>query len=143
MQRDGGPGGGGLGHGTGGSFTGPAQSLEILGDFAYCYTGVVGVADTELSVVDTNTGNYYMMASIQAYSSMVANERYLLKVKLNGTTVLETVTHLGVPDPQYSDQSPFLILIPAYTQLEVTLENQEESNTNNWTVSITGRIYRG
>ena len=137
-----GPGGGGP-VGFANSFTGPATSLEVLGNFAYCYTGVVAVADTELSVVDTHTGNYYMMASIQAYSSMVANERYLLKVKLNGATVLETVTHLGVPDPQYSDQSPFLILIPAYTQVEVTLENQEESNPNNWTVSVTGEIFRG
>ena len=126
---------------TGGAFTGPASSLEILDNFAYCYTGVVGVAGTELSVVDTNTGNYYMLAKIQAYSPMVANERYLLKIKLNGSTVVSTVTHLGVPAPQYSDQSPFLILIPSYTRLEVTLENQEESNPNNWTVSISGRVY--
>jgi len=133
---------GGAGNPVGGSFTGPAESLEVLGEFAYAYSGTVGVDNTEKALIDTHTGNYYMMASIQAFTAMTANERYLLRVKLNGVTVLETVTHLGIPDPQYSDQSPFLIVIPSYTDLQVTLENQEEVNTNNWTVSVTGRIYR-
>jgi len=139
----GGGGGGGTIVGASNSFTGPAKSLEILGDFAYAYSGVVGVANTELALIDAHTGNFSLMARVQAFSSMTANERYIIRIKLNEITVLETITHLGTPNPQYSDQAPFLILIPSYTDLEITLVNQEEVNTNNWTVSVTGRIYRG
>ena len=44
MQRDGGPGGaGGAGNPTGGSFTGPAEALEIVGNHAYAYSGGIAL----------------------------------------------------------------------------------------------------
>ena len=69
MQRDGGPGpGGGPGGGgnpTGGSFTGAAQALEIIGDHAYGYSGVLDINGTETDMLSFTSGNFYFVGTVQ------------------------------------------------------------------------------
>ena len=151
MQRDGGPGSGGGpgggagGLGSGGSFTGAAEALEVVGDFAYAYSGVVAVGDAGQNVPSTllkfTTGNYLFVGTWQYFRGIPSNQGhdYIQKLMLNGTTVLE-VDDTG--SNIFEHDSP-LIIIPPYTEVEATSQNATSGADNNVVFTLTGRIYRG
>ena len=59
MAPIGGPTGGGQsGFGSGGSFTGPAEALEIIGNHAYAYSGTFEATTAEQTALDFTSGNY-------------------------------------------------------------------------------------
>jgi len=143
MQRDGGPGAGG--NPTGGSFTGPAEALEIVLDFAYAYSGVVAVGTGGQSVPVTmnkfTTGNYLFVGKFQWYRGTQSNSGmdYMHKVKLNGATILEIEDSASTSFEQDSAD----LVIPAYTEVEATSQNDTSAADNNIAFTFTGRIYRG
>ena len=148
MQRDGGPGAGGAGNPTGASFTGPAESLEILGDHGYAYnsTGTEAPFAGMTTMLSFTSGNYYLVGewtvcgavNISASSDTGGIDQFYLSY--NGTTIQSLKT-----DTQQED-SPTLytvpIIIPPYT--EVVCQAVSSLNTNSWVISqnIIGRIYR-
>ena len=144
MQRDGGPGGaGGAGNPTGGSFTGPAEALEIIGDHAYGVSGLVsagavqGTPDTLLSFT---TGNYYFVGIIQFYyATDSGSDDYVYSVKLNGNTVIRYLV-AGATTTYWHDNQ---IIIPPYTEVICDATNVSASTALDQAALMTGRIYRG
>ena len=66
MAPIGGPTGGGqAGFGSGGSFTGPAEALEVIGDHAYAYSGMFPGSNTSQQAFNFTTGNYYFVGDVQ------------------------------------------------------------------------------
>ena len=59
---------GGAGNPVGGSFTGPAEALEIIGDHAYAYSGAVALDNTtnENTYIKFTSGNYYFVGTMQS-----------------------------------------------------------------------------
>jgi len=138
-----GGGGGPLGF-AGGSFTGPAEALELTLDFAYAYSGVVavggggqGVAQT---LLDFTSGNYLFVGKFQWYRGTQANQGmdYMHKIKLNGTTILEIEDSASTAFEQDSAD----VIIPPYTKVETTSQNDTSGTNNNISFTFTGRIYR-
>ena len=141
MQRDGGPGGaGGAGNPTGGSFTGPAQALEIVGDHAYAYSGIIndnGTGAANATMFSFTSGNYYTVASLDLLTDAKAGENVFVEMTLNGAVVYK-----GVWDdtPAKANARPLVtFIIPSYT--EVVFKWGCSSNKNA-TAVITARIYR-
>jgi len=129
---------GGAGNPVGGSFTGPAQSIEVIGNHMYAVSGAVNFDDTETTCVEATTGNYYSYAYIQVGISEVSSDNVFLRVYLNGALVfLHTVG-----DTQKIDRiQPIRIVIPSYTEFKVTMTNQDDT-VRSATVITTGSIYR-
>jgi len=139
----------GGGNPVGGSFTGPAEALEIVGDstgehkFAYAYSGVVAVGSSGQNIPSTllkfTTGNYLFVGTFQYFRGIPGNQGhdYIQKLKLNGTTVIE-VDDTG--SNVFEHDSP-LIIIPPYTEVEATSQNATTGLDNNIDFTITGRIY--
>ena len=138
---------GGAGNPVGGSFTGPAQALEIAGDFAYAYNEV-GTAQLQsiTNTLEFTTGNYLFVGewtvsgsvNIDGISANGGIDQFYLK--LNGSTVMTLRT-----DTKEEDMPPSLVvpvIIPAYTEVEVSAVCELENDA--WVVSnsLTGRIYR-
>jgi len=144
MQRDGGPGGpAGGGNPTGGSFTGPAEALEILGDHAYAYSGAVttvGTGSANTTASKFKTGNFYFVGTLSAQNDSTADVTSFLDVTLNGTPVVDIRYRPGGLSAITMD-FPLPIIIPPYTDVEVNVGINSGSNI--WTTQITGRIYRG
>ena len=146
MQRDGGPGGaGGAGNPTGGSFTGPALALEIIGDFIYGFSGSVAVSSTETNLLNHRTGNYYVVGNWfahfnQASADPVATEDFRFVIYLNETQIaaIETSDSQGSSRNTVQD-----IIIPPYTILRISARNYEGNVTEPVGAVLTGRIYRG
>jgi len=146
MGLDGGGGGGGGILGVTGSFTGPAQALEIIRDFAYAYSGIIPVGPTETTMLDFQTGNYLFVGTIQFLYASQADaapaDDVFYKMEMNGTSVLQYVETGYASSSSRSPHDPVNIIIPPYTEIKVTSE-MGTSNTINQTVIITGRVYRG
>ena len=134
----------GGGNPTGGSFTGPAQALEIIGNHAYAYSGIITagtVQDAETTYLDFTTGSAYTAVRLQWYTDAASSDNFQLKVKMNGTTILTSeVFSITANDP--AGYTPIELIIPAYTQFEVTIANTQASNARDSAVILTGRIYR-
>lgn len=147
MQRDGGPGGaGGAGNPTGGSFTGPANALDIYGDFAAAYTGSIEATQSPTEVINFTSGNFLFVGRLffsgyfkpttpqnggQGTAIIQFNESTIAILKNDGETEAS-------PTFSWVD-----IIIPAYTKVTVNIESNSADTDFLASVSITGRIYRG
>jgi len=149
MQRDGGPGGaGGAGNPTGGSFTGPALALEIIGDHIFGYSGQIAASTTGQNALKFNTGNYYAVVTVEFSGYMSPGDPTNgttgnAMISLNDTIVGELRTAMDISvsgNPQNSDCQ---IIIPAYTEFKVSVDAGANSAAKLATISVTGRIYRG
>jgi len=140
MQRDGGPGGGAGGLGSGGSFTGPAEALEIYGDFAAAYSGQVtdaasGAADT--TVLNFRTGNYIFVGAITWVTNYQGGNDTFINISLNGNGIYVATYDT---DPHLVNDQPFDLVIPAYT--EVSFKWGVTAVTRELCALLVGRIYR-
>ena len=150
MQRDGGPGGpggpGGAGNPVGGSFTGPAQALEIIGDHCFCYPGEFTATTATTTRMQFTTGNFYTVGVMRlaGYTDMgspSSGTTASARVKLNGTTVICMKTDGAEEDQPFSDTAD--LIIPPYTEVQVTSDSVSTSVDADGSLSFTGRIYRG
>jgi len=137
---------GGAGNPVGGIFTGPAEALEIIGDHAYAFANVVGASASALTRFDFTSGNYYFVGRVTCNGSAditgVGNgNTTVFALSFNGTEVcrMKTETEAGGPEEStvYND-----IIIPPYTQVELTSISNGNDATRKTSCILTGRIYR-
>ena len=141
MQRDGGPGGGAGGLGSGGSFTGAAEALEIVGDFSFAYSGAVTITSAAYTTaLSFTSGNYLAVTGLQVGTVDVTGADLFYKIKLNGTVILEQANNN--PAGTGADPTPIRIVIPPYTQVEISGKRGSGSDYDVY-FNLTGRIYRG
>jgi len=142
----GGGGGGGI-VGVGNSFTGPAQSLEIIGDHAYAYSGNIGASSPGVEeAMKFTTGNYYLVGFFQvnmAIGDAPSSSTSITfgQVEFNGNVISHLAAGLTTTDSQVSVRQP--IIIPSYTEVVLKLYSNENQSTRFMTGTLTGRIYRG
>jgi len=148
MQRDGGPGGaGGAGNPTGGSFTGPAEALEIYGDFAAAYSGTYPASTTAATVLSFTTGNYLFVGEVRQVGMIDPDGNLgdgrieVVTVKMNGSIIMLSKVDAQNEAQPSADVMP--IIIPAYTEMEFIVDSTSAEANFLGTLSITGRIYRG
>jgi len=146
MQRDGGPGGaGGAGNPTGGSFTGPAQALEIVGDFCYATTNYEAET-TPSNKIEFTSGNF--IADVEVALGPLINpsdtsqgKKSTAQIQFNGATVMTMINDGAAVD----SVTPNIvrIIIPAYTEVAILIKAQTDSASYIGALFIAGRIYRG
>ena len=146
MQRDGGPGGaGGAGNPTGGSFTGPAEALEIIGDHAYAYSGQITLNNNSVTQLLFTNGNFYMVAKYQFFVDIEAlgsNRVIGFEIKLNDSLIIESKYYSSAALSVADIDMPINVIIPPYTAVEITGVTDNPSDINSF-ATLTGRIYRG
>jgi len=136
---------GGAGNPVGGSFTGPAEALEIVGDFAYAYSGDFPASTTTATRLSFTTGNYLFVGEIRLcgmINEALAQDGRIatMTVKMNDSKILFSKTAAAEEDMPSADVCP--IIIPAYTKIEVLSDANDDDAGILGTISMTGRIYR-
>ena len=134
----GGSGGGGL-LGVSNSFVGPQEALEVAGDFAYAYSGIINDAasgSAASSMLKFTTGNFNFVGHLNFTDDHVANDNMYLTMTLNGATVINLVYR---SEPTAHDLNPYNVFIPAYTEVEIKFGSTGVVDGTAWLV---GRIYR-
>ena len=130
---------GGAGNPVGGSFTGPAQALEVIGDHCYAYSGSVQIQTSETDFVNFTSGNYYAVVKIQIDSTAGSGNNLDFVVKMNGATIVQNeIANDYQVYPAFSNALE--LIIPPYTEVRVI--GTVASSAKNWTLALTGRIYR-
>ena len=125
---------------TGGTFTGPAQALEIAGDFAYGYSGEITVASAgggaNTTLLDFTSGNYLFVGFLNFSNDLDGAAAVNLEMSLNGQNILT------LREDNSATDSPmrYNVIIPPYTQ--VSVKWGQASGSNKATALLTGRIYR-
>ena len=144
MALDGGGGGGGP-VGFANSFTGAAEALEIYGDFAAAYTGLYAATTTAFEVLSFTSGNYLFVGDLQLNGAVDDDSpadvtTTTANVSFNGVSVFILVTGDDVQRAAHSISQQ--IIIPPYTKVVVTLDNESIAADQYSSVVLTGRIYR-
>lgn len=136
-----GAGGGGGIVGVGNTFTGPAETLEIVGDHCYAYSGDVIVAPSNIAdttMLDFQTGNFYVVGTFSFTGQNSGSNDEFLSIALNNNAVFRGRYPSG--SARMTEQ-PVDLILPPYTQ--VTCKLGVEITQQSMTFVITGRIYRG
>ena len=126
------------GNPIGGSFTGPAQALEIIGNHAYMYTGSVANSTSETTIAESRSGNFYLVGQWQVQLFDNTTDDQFFRFYLNGSLVAAT---LLTSTKDYTPYEGIEIIIPPYTVLKITSENLGSGNKQCGSI-ITGTIHR-
>jgi len=135
----------GAGNPVGGSFTGPAEALEIIGDHCFAYSGIKE-ADNGGSGTDYlsfTTGNYYSVVNIQVYNTENDSKIINWEFELNGTKIMEynQEGRVSLPARMYADGNQ--LIINPYTEVLVRgVAAGGAGQEVDGAVVLTGRIYR-
>ena len=134
---------GGAGNPVGGSFTGPAEALEIIGDHAYAYSGSIAIDNTtnDNTYLKFTSGNYYFVGSMQGNVSSIpgaGTDDFQYKIFFNGGIVQSYI--IGGAKP--TSHNEIWLIIPPYTEVEITAADVTQASTIENCVSLSGRIYR-
>jgi len=125
------------------SFTGPAETLEVVGNFAYAASGVVIVGSAgvgaESDLLNFQTGNFLLEAGFQFHYGEISTEDYQYKIYFNGAVVCQYVVGDRVGE-QPDNVIP--MIIPPYTEVRCTAANMTGNNDREQLVTITGNIHR-
>jgi len=137
---------GGAGNPVGGSFTGPAEALEIIGDHAYGYSGLFAGNTSPKTGFDFTSGNYYFVGTFQ-YNAPVDDDNPSVSncgtanVKFNGTSI--ALLRAGDDDNNRTEFSVTMdIIIPPYTEVTVIMDSNDTQADRYFSASFVGRIYR-
>jgi len=142
----GGGGGGGTIVGASNSFTGPSQSIELVGNHFFAYTGQIVASATLNTVLSFTTGNYTCVGrmSLSPYmvpSTLTDQLQAGAQISLNGSIVVFMTSGSSQEDARSSDESP--IIIPPYTVVKVEVDAPSDQAAYFGSFIMTGRIYRG
>ena len=131
----GGPGGGGP-VGSGNSFTGTAQSLELVGSHCYAYSGAIAAASgAGQDYLDFQTGNYYVVARVQWFYLAAASNDVNYRHYMNEN---EIVNYIVSDNPGNSEPDNWLtIIIPPYTRFRTNAQGSQQQMC-----VLTGTVYR-
>jgi hypothetical protein len=131
---------GGAGNPVGGSFTGPAEALEIIGDHCYAISGEVQDAASggaNSTLFKFTSGNFYAVCNIDFANNVSVNNQTFLALNFNGVDVMTFDNDL---EGSFQDQPVKLdVIIPPYT--EVTFK-WGCNTTKEGCAFLTGKIYR-
>ena len=128
---------GGAGNPVGGSFTGVAQTLEVIGDHCYAYSGVANPGAGPTTYLTFTTGNFYIVGRIEANADWAGTggSNFQIQIYLNGVKIVE---ERDVGNDYVPGDTEFHVIIPAYTEVQVDLSGGSAAANAN----LTGRIYR-
>ena len=137
---------GGAGNPVGGSFTGPAEALEVLGNHCYAYSGVIASAGSQTSATTTTnnftTGNYYSKVIVAwANEQTSATASNMILITMNGAIIYQYHTGPSAGrDANENNPKNLHLIIPSYTEVEILVGTS--GDPIDWTMIVAGRIYR-
>jgi len=120
--------------------------LNVIGNFAYAYSGSMATNTTEQTALSFSTGSYVFVGRIQGtgpiHESTPANGRISTwRIELNGLVVgyikADTTDDFEGTTPSY-----IKMVIPPYTKVEVFVDSNSTAADHFNSTVIEGRIYK-
>jgi hypothetical protein len=135
---------GGAGQAISGSFTGPAQALEIIGKHVYAYSGALVIGQTAVTMLEFTSGPYYSVVNVSFSVTRGAGggtDNYELAIEMNGSAVMHS--EIGSPAGAEGPLIQFdKLLIPPYTEVKMTGSNRSQDVDHDCFLAVAGRRYQ-
>jgi len=135
---------GGAGNPVGGSFTGPAEALEIIGDHAYAMSGSVTINNNTVTQFSFTSGNFYLDGKYEFQmdaTNMAPTKVVGYIIKFNGVVVCKCIIETVASQVGMDLDRPTYLIIPPYTEVVIEATTNRATDMETFGI-ITGRIYR-
>ena len=126
----------GVGYASSNVVAGTGLELNYVGNHCFAYSGVVSVDDTQTDLLNFQTGNKTIRAII-IFNSVTTDKLYLHKILFNEIIVQEYFAF----DSGGRRGVIFDMIIPPYTSVRCTSENDEDNASKDQIVSLAGKLY--
>jgi len=135
----------GAGNPVGGSNpSGISSGLNYIGDHAYGISGLVSATNIETTLLEFYVGSEYVVGTVQFMYATVSNDPFKYRIYFNDQVIaMYGVTMSG--DYSQNETGPehdvVRLVIPSYTKVKMTAENEGSSNGRDQCAICQGRVY--
>jgi len=116
------------------------KELNVIGKHIYGYSGSVAVTDSPaVTLIDFTTGAYYVVGSFQPTNFTDSGDDIIWKILFAGQEVAQSYLR------NHAEFAPFEeveLIIPPFTNIEITAYNATGSTSRNVGALITGTVYK-
>lgn len=123
-----------------GTFEG-VGSLQFTPDnkFCYAFSGMIGVPNAETTMIEFQTEGEYLDIQVHLGSASTSGDDYIWKMYLNDILIMSHYILNTYPIDRPDTGNTFLI--PPFTKVTLTMENNTDATANNWFNSINGKVH--
>ena len=120
-------------------------NLNVIGEYAYAYSGLKQIDSTAVQHLLFNSGNYLFVGEVtfqgaEYASNVEAGTQSICIINLNDTTVLSV--KIDTVREAQMNPSVFPLIIPSYTEVDIAVASQHTTTDYFTAVTLTGVIYR-
>ena len=118
--------------------------LNYIGKHAYAYSGTFEGSTTAQTVIDTSSGNGYLVGEFQLNAIVSATDPAvgnptLAQILFNGTIIAIIKAEAGTEDTPSSERQK--VIIPPYTKIQVIVDSDDNQASRLGSITFVGRIY--
>ena len=121
-------------------FAGTGLGIRYIQDWAYALSGQVACSNVQTTLLAFTTGSGIIRAQLDFGTGSVSSRDMKWQVFLNDIEVYAYVSS-GTNQAGANPQNTLQIILPPLTKVEVTSENETDSNTENQYCVLSGRVY--
>jgi len=120
-------------------------NLNVIGEFAYAFSGLNVSSATAKTVLSFRTGNFYLVGEFQVNAGYddddvtAAAASTLANIKFNGISIAIIGCGGATPDRRPSSIAQ-PVVIPPYTEVECIVDAVDEADQYN-SMTLIGKIY--
>ena len=120
---------------------GTGKGIAYVGDYAYAYSGVVPVDNTETTMCLFQTPKALIVASTMFnYLGELGQELFAFRIYFNEVQVQGTIQ--GRRDYDSLFEGDIKLIIPPLTEVKLTGQNLTDTDSRDMIVSLTGKVYK-
>ena len=133
-------GGGGAGNVAGSNPAGAGTSLNYIGNHAYAYSGMLAFDNNATTLLRFTTGNEYIVGKLTCATEADGSDDVRIRLYYNNQQVMGDLS-TSPPGTGNLAFNPLRVIIPPYTKVKITYDNEGSSSTLTSLTMIVGRIY--
>ncbi len=120
-------------------FSGPNKGLSIVGDYCYCYSGLIQVT-TASELLSFTTGKDLILAKFQFTMGEDTTDNIVWEISLNGNVISGSLLESAQSG---NPLQPLYITLPPFSFVEVNATNFSGTPTQRKCYAIVqGRVYK-
>jgi len=114
-------------------------SIRYIRDYAYAYSGAVGVI-TETSLIESTSGSGFIVAKILFGYGTYGDADFAYRIYLNNIKIFSQRTD-NASTPFAANITAPVIIIPPRTHVKLTAHNVSSGDEEDQLAILTGRVY--
>ena len=113
--------------------------IRYIGDYAYAFSGILGINNVETTMLEFTTGSGFIVAEFQFMYCDVGSDDFRYNISLNGTPTSRYSLNAGTL--QSNTNTPLNLILPPNTLVVCSAVNRTGASAQDQAVTMTGRVY--